>query len=269
MTPTADVCSYGGGVQSTALLVLAATGRFDCDTFVFANVGDDSEHPETLAYIEQVALPYAEANNIDFVEVHKTSRTGERQTIWTDLEKPRRSLPIPVRIFPSGAPAGRPCTNHFKIEQINKLLKARGATEDAPATMALGISVDELERAKPGIDPQSPFRELVYPLLDLGLRRVPDCHDLITDAGLPVPRKSACWFCPYTNAAGWRDLRSRYPELWDKAVTLEADVNERRADADKNPLYFSRKLTPLDRAIDDQMQFPGLEDDCDSGYCFV
>jgi hypothetical protein len=42
--PVPRVVSYDGGVQSNALLVLAAQGRIDYRTFLFANVGDDSEH---------------------------------------------------------------------------------------------------------------------------------------------------------------------------------------------------------------------------------
>ncbi len=53
------VTSYGGGVQSTALLVLAAQGRIDFKTFLFCNVGDDSENPETLEYVRQIAIPFA------------------------------------------------------------------------------------------------------------------------------------------------------------------------------------------------------------------
>jgi hypothetical protein len=58
------VVSYGGGVQSNALLVLAAQGRIDYRTFLFANVGDDSEHPATLRYVRGVAMPYAAAHGI-------------------------------------------------------------------------------------------------------------------------------------------------------------------------------------------------------------
>ncbi len=43
------VISYGGGVQSTALLVLANRGEIRyVDAALFANVGDDSEDPDTL-----------------------------------------------------------------------------------------------------------------------------------------------------------------------------------------------------------------------------
>ena len=51
------VVSYGGGVQSTALLVLAAQGRVDFRVFLMANTGDDSEHPATLRYVRVVAVP--------------------------------------------------------------------------------------------------------------------------------------------------------------------------------------------------------------------
>jgi hypothetical protein len=41
--------SYGRGVQSNALLVLAGQGPIDCRTFPFANVGDNSEHSANSA----------------------------------------------------------------------------------------------------------------------------------------------------------------------------------------------------------------------------
>ncbi len=53
MTEQLRVCSYGGGVQPTALLVLAAQGTIDYRTFLFCNVGDDSEHPATLCYVRE------------------------------------------------------------------------------------------------------------------------------------------------------------------------------------------------------------------------
>jgi hypothetical protein len=61
MKPDVRIFSYGGGVQSNAVLVLQATGQLPepYDYFVFANVGNDSENPDTLHYLEAVAKPYA------------------------------------------------------------------------------------------------------------------------------------------------------------------------------------------------------------------
>jgi hypothetical protein len=58
------VVSYGGGVQSTALLVLAAPRVIDFPVFLMANVGHDSEDPDTPAYLHRYAQPYAENHGI-------------------------------------------------------------------------------------------------------------------------------------------------------------------------------------------------------------
>jgi hypothetical protein len=77
--------SYGGGVQSTAALVLAARGEIDFPHFVMANVGDDSEHPATLAYVRDVAMPYAAGHGIDLHLLDRTKRDGTVETLWGRL----------------------------------------------------------------------------------------------------------------------------------------------------------------------------------------
>lgn len=126
------VISYGGGVQSTALLVLAAQGHIDFRTFLFANVGDDSEHPATLAYIAEHAAAYAARAGIDLVQLHRTRRDGSTETLWQRLTKPDvRSIPIPVRMA-NGAPGRRSCTADFKIKVVGRWLRNHGATALEP-----------------------------------------------------------------------------------------------------------------------------------------
>lgn len=57
-----SVISYGGGVQSTAMMVLAAQGELAVDAMLFANVGNDSERKATLNYVRDVAIPFADAD---------------------------------------------------------------------------------------------------------------------------------------------------------------------------------------------------------------
>src|SRR4051794_34986608 len=91
--------SYGGGVELTALLVLAAKQRIDFRVFLFANVGADSEDPATLEYVERYARPYAAAHGIALQELHRVRRDGTTETLYGRLTKPgSRSLPIPVRM---------------------------------------------------------------------------------------------------------------------------------------------------------------------------
>lgn len=267
------VVSYGGGVQSTALLVLAARGEIDFPTFMFANVGDDSEHPDSLRYVREVAAPYAARHGVELLELHKVYHRGPQKgapaTLYERLTRPgSRSIPIPVRMSGTGAPGTRPCTADHKIRVVARELKRRGATADNPAIVAIGFSVDEIERAKPGVDPREPVQVRTHPLLDLGLRRS-DCMNVITDAGLPVPGKSSCWFCPLHDQEAWRRLKRQTPDLFAKACDLENTLNRRRSVLGRDPVWFHRSLRPLADSIDDQMTLDGLDDGCGSGWCFT
>jgi hypothetical protein len=46
----------------------------------------------------------------------------------------------------------------------------------------------------------------------------------IRDAGLPVPVKSACWFCPAPKKREIVWLREHHPELLERALALEANA---------------------------------------------
>lgn len=251
--------------------MLAAQGVVDFDLFLYANVGDDSEHPDTLRYVREVAAPFAAANGIEFLELRRIpvrgALKGREETLWGRLTRPgSRSLAIPVRMS-NGAPGKRACTSDFKIRVVGRELRARGATVERPATVALGISVDEIERARPGVDPRAPYQTRVYPLLDLGLRRV-DCQRIIAKAGLPVPGRSSCFFCPLHSAEEWRRLKREHPEHFAKACSLEQLLNDRRRELGKDAVWLTRRARPLAEVVDDQLVLDGM-DGCESGWCMT
>jgi len=263
------VFSYGGGVQSTAALVLAAQGKIDFPVFLFCNVGDDSENPETLEYVRNVAMPYAHENGIELIELQRT-RFGEPETLYGRLTRPgSRSIGIPVRMAGSGAPGNRACTGDFKIKVIAKWLREHGATKDDPATCGLGISLDEFQRMR--TDSGIAYEKLAYPLIDLRLTRQ-DCINIIQRANLPVPPKSSCWFCPFHSLLVWQEMRQKQPEMFQKACDLEA-LLIKRMDSLKpgDAAYFTRKLKPLAQATSSLIQDSLFEDDdmCESGYCMI
>ena len=257
--------SYGGGVQSTALLVLAAQRHIDFRTFLFANVGDDSEHPATLTYVRDIAKPYAAGHGIELHELERRRRDGATETLWQRLNRPQsRPIPIPVRMA-NGAPGRRSCTADFKIKVVGRWLREHGASAKHPATVAIGISLDEIHRANKRRS--DAHEEIEYPLLDMKLRR-DDCVHIIADEGLPVPPKSACFFCPFRTLEAWRKQRCNEPDLFARAVQLEATLNERRAILGRDPAYLTRYGRPLLEAIPTT---PEEEDDgdCDSGWCMT
>lgn len=260
------VFSYGGGVQSTAALVLAAQGKLDYKTFLFCNVGADSEHPDTLRYVHDVAMPYAQAHDIQLIELQAT-RFGQPETLYQRLMRPDRSVGIPVRMA-NGAPGNRACTKDFKIMVVARWLRQHGSTKDNPAMVGMGISLDEFQRMRS--DSGIAYETLDYPLIDLRLDRQ-QCANIIRDAGLPIPPKSSCWFCPFHSLKRWQEMRQDEPELFWKAAALEEWLNQKRENMlGKDKVWLTRKLIPLARATTELAQDSLFEDDmCESGYCMI
>lgn len=269
--------SYGGGVQTTALLVLAAQRRVDFRIFLMANVGDDSEDPDTLTYVRDVAMPYAQEHGIwmELLDRHRRDRTVE--TLYGALTRPEsRSLPIPVRMS-NGAPGTRSCTPVFKIKVIGRWLKEHGATADRPATVGIGISLDEIHRAN--ARKVNPYERVTYPLVGIGeetglhMTRT-DCERVIREEGLPMPPKSACWFCPFHKPATWEEMARTRPDLFERACQLEDLLNRRRDTLGKDHVFFTRFARPLRDVVNgDQLPLFTAADPadgtCDTGYCFT
>lgn len=267
--------SFGGGTQSTAALVLAAEGRLDYRTFLFANVGEDSEYPDTLRYLERIAIPFARAHGIELTEVRRRDRHGRPQTLLGRIERSPRSIPIPVRMGPSGAPGNRTCTAEFKIRVIERELRRRGATKEARAVVGIGISTDEPGRVGAELDPRSPYQLRRYPLYEMGLSRA-DCQKVIRDAGLPLPPRSAGWFCPFHSAEEWRRLARRDPALFERACALEDELHGRGEALGRGEFFLTRHGVPLrdlfhgdELALFEDEDPLGLEAGCGSGHCMT
>src|ERR687898_1330542 len=137
-----------------------------------------------------------------------------------------RSLPIPMRTPDTGAPGTRSCTLDSKIRVIGRWLRQHGASRTNPATVAVGFSTDEVHRANR--KRAQPWETPDYPLLELGLSRS-HCEALVARAGLPVPSRSACYFCPFHRPGTWARMRRDELDLFDRAVALEPLLDDRRA----------------------------------------
>lgn len=268
------------------------------DYFLFCNVGDDSEYPGTLDYFEKIALPFAQHHGLNLIQLRKTKRDGSIETLRGRIFSTARSVPIPARLS-NGAPGNRTCTADFKIRVVAKWLRQHGATPDNPATTGLGISTDEIHRAR--TDSGIPHQMLEYPLIDRMLSRK-DCIKIIQSAGLPVPPKSSCFFCPYHSPAEWMRLRREEPELFERAVEIDKRIRDKSislkgeftpiyqmtesGDFDESgyPIlvstgkiigwrdekqYLHPSLRPLEQAVGEQGVLFHETEICESGYCFV
>lgn len=264
------VFSFGGGVQSHAVMVLQAQGKLErpYDAFIFANVGADSENPATLDYIERYTKPFAEEHNITFLVIQRQGRTIREQAMRDDL----RSVVIPA-YKGQGGNTNRNCTTDWKIKQIDKAIKALGATH---CEVGLGISQDESHRArgeewhdrytsKSGktVIKLGFWRKREYPLLQMKINRS-GSHQIIASAGLPNVPKSSCYFCPFRRPSEWIELKQNDPELFQRAIELEQALNNKGIAGDPYHLHVYKK--PLEQAVSDQLMFDDLMN-CDTGYC--
>jgi hypothetical protein len=265
--------SFGGGVQSMACLVLSAKGVLPYTHFIFANVGDDSENPATIEYVNTIARPYAIANGLIIIDVQKTTKAGIAPTIYETVMSDKSSIPIPMFMGKDAAPGSRNCTSDWKIVVIEKWMKNHGgATKKSRQPVGIGISLDEYQRMRSDDPEREPYLIKEYPLIDLRYTRA-DCQRIITEAGLPLAPKSSCWFCPFQKKHEWSKMRMESPALFDKAVAMEVHINNKRTLANKNAIYFTSGGRQLQNAIASptQSMFNESEEDlfCDTGYCMT
>lgn len=257
------IFSFGGGVQSTAVLCLQADGIVNYDEFVFANVGNDSENPRTLEYIRDYARPFAETHGIKLVEVQKRNRAGGVRTLYSDALSSKSNI-LPCW-FEQPLFANRHCTVFYKIRVINQYIKYH--CNPLPAVVGIGISLDEFQRASDSREPEITIKD--YPLLDMRLSRS-DCRKIIVNHGLPIPPKSSCYFCPFHKQIDWQRLLRDEPELFARAVVLDNNIRAKRIEQGKDGVYLHFSRHPLEKAVGLQYEMK-FEDDlpCDTGYCFL
>jgi hypothetical protein len=204
------IISYGGGVNSTAMMVFLVENKYPIDAVVFSDTG--GEMPETYEYLKH-AKTYLKKHNIPFVDV----MNFRKQSLY---DKSLRRKVIPSTMW-------RWCTRDFKVLPIYRYYK----TLNSHVCQYVGIAYDEVHRMK---DPTEDFVTNVYPLVDFGIDRE-QCIKIIKDAKLPIPIKSGCYFCPFKGMESWNDLYNKHPELYKKARKLE-----------ENSKHFpEQKLTPL------------------------
>jgi hypothetical protein len=195
--PVRKILSLGAGVNSTALLVLKELGKVDFESVVFSDTG--GEHPETYEFLDRVIRPYCDKLG---VELFYIKRDGQ-PLYETYLEK----RIIPTRMY-------RHCSDKFKIQPLKKFAMSNYPNQDIQ--FIIGFCKGEEHRAEKFC--LSKFAS--FPLIDLGIDRE-GCKQLIKDAGLPVPIKSGCYFCPHTRVKNWKWLKRTHPELFNKAIKLE------------------------------------------------
>lgn len=217
------VLSYGGGLDSFAMLVWSI--RMGCapDVVVMCDVGapgDLGEWPSTYRHVDEIVRPLCARHGIPFVMI-----TGDRypvrgeRSLWAYFEKTNS---LPGRM-------SRLCTNAAKVERFARWANDHYAGLEIEVWV--GFEAGEEDRAakdphganaaKRGKkNPAKCTRVNRFPLIEWGFCRC-RCEALVREAGYPVPRKSACVFCPFSALGDFKTLASELPAEFERIAAHE------------------------------------------------
>jgi hypothetical protein len=243
------VVAYGLGVDSTAMLIELARRGIRPDLILFADTG--GEKPETYQYMD-VIRPFL--RRVGFPDVF-TVRYRPKRAVYHTLE----GQCLHTGTLPSLAYGGKSCSLKYKrqpqdayilanyppaefVRQGRRVVRAIGfdAGEErrtyAHVVKAIGLDAGEEHRrtwmrSEPHAS-KRPSRQAWldanyfhywYPLMEFGYDRE-RCKQIISDAGLPVPIKSACFFCPASKKAEIVWLQEHHPRLLKRALRIEENA---------------------------------------------
>ena len=201
------VASYGGGVNSTAMLIGLAERQQPPDLIFFADTG--GEKPETYTYVHRFA--------------HWLGRHG--MPAIREVAAPNTTLEgfcLRKNVLPPIAFGFKTCSQRFKKEPQEKFLNnwepARETWKRGEKIVKLiGYDAGEPQRAIAYADDKYTQR---YPLIEWGWDRE-ECFAAIARAGLCPPPKSACFFCPNMKAHEVVELKREHPDLFERALEIE------------------------------------------------
>lgn len=110
------------------------------------------------------------------------------------------------------------CTIAAKVDRIGKYVEAR--YPEGELEVWIGFGADEQSRLKDNRYAQQGRRTERYPLMELDMCR---CREeaYARASGYPVPRKSACVFCPHSSRGDFQTLARELPEQFAKVEALE------------------------------------------------
>ena len=212
-----NMVSYGGGVNSTALLVGLHQHRIPVDLILFADTG--AEHPHTYAYLDIMDRWLKDHGMPPITRVYKTTRDGKRLTLEQEC--------LQSGTLPSMAYGFKRCSLKHKIGPQDKFCNCYPPCRKVWAAgkrvvKFIGYDAGESYRSDKVLlgDLADQKYSKWYPLMEWGWDRAV-CQRAIDDAGLPQPGKSSCFFCPSMRAEEIIRLRDHHPDLFRRAIALE------------------------------------------------
>jgi hypothetical protein len=212
-----NIVSYGGGTNSTAMLIECVKRGVQVDLILFADTG--GERPNTYNYVKLFS-EWLVANGMpEIITVKKVRANGEVLTLEQNC--------IEKNMLPSIAYGFKSCSQKYKIQPLDKYVNnwpAAKAIWDKGEQITKLIGYDAGESHRTQKDYSDNKYNFWYPLVEWRMGR-DECVRSILDAGLCLPGKSSCYFCPNSRPSEIKHLSVVYPELMDRALAMESGAH--------------------------------------------
>ena len=217
-----NIVSFGGGTNSTALLIGMYRKKIPVDLILFADTG--AECPHTYNHIKLFNEWLINHGMPEITVVKNVDKEGNIFTLEQEC--------LQSHSLPSIAYGWKKCSLKYKVGPQDKFcnnFEPCKAVWDRGEKVIKYIGYDAGEERRKenafSIDLQDKKYKKVYALIDCSWYRE-DCIRVRQEEGLPLPGKSSCFFCPSMKKAEIKALRRKYPELFDRAIAIESNAKE-------------------------------------------
>jgi len=205
------VFRWGVGVDSTGMAIGMHERGERPDFVIFSDTGN--EKPETYAYFVEFEAWLTRAGFPKPIVLRNRTQAGDA----TLEEYSLRIADLPSRAYGHGG-----CADKWKIRPLEKWsthepsIRAFRAAGGKPCAL-IGYDAGEKRRNLITENARWTFRA---PLIEWGWYRE-DCVKAIERAGLSIPPKSACFFCPSSTKTEIVQLAIRHPDLMRRSIEME------------------------------------------------
>jgi hypothetical protein len=253
--------NFGGGLNSTAVIIECRVRGFRPDWILFADTG--SELPGTLEHVERMRK-WCEGWQ-DVTTVRWIRQDGTFEALHDNCLRTHR--------FPSKAYGHAGCTDKWKVQPMERWRKAHGFDHGA---FAVGYDTGESGRIKRACQRgDDPNMTAWYPLVAWNIDRL-QCERICAAQGIAAT-KSSCFMCPNMREHEWAELKTSHPEFFAKALEIERQARmngespQAGLDRATAGFFFDPEIRKMILA---KSEIPGQEslftdDRCHHGGCFT
>ena len=216
-----NVVAYGGGINSTAMIIGMYRHDIPIDLILFADTG--AEKPCTYEFIA-VFNEWLKSKGLPKIKTLKyMDRNGNRLTLECECLK--------SKTLPALAYGYKKCSLKHKRSVQDKYCNRNSRCRKEWAhgkkvNKFIGYDAGESYRVEGAIEGDATDKKYnyCYPLYELWGWGREKCIKAIKEEGLPIPPKSSCFFCPSMKKEEIIDLRGEYPDLFQRAIEIESNA---------------------------------------------